>query len=345
MKILTCNVGSTSLRMSVLQSDGSGEFAVLGEFHDRYDRLDAASEQMRAFEPFDRIAHRVVHAGALSLEPARAFDGAVEAAVEAARPLAPDHNGAALHVLRRCRALYPGVCQVAVFDSHFFAGLPEHVVRYAFPAQLARRYGIRRYGFHGLSHAHSAQEVAKRFPAARAHVSVHAGGGVSVAAIERGSAVDTTMGFTPLEGPVMAQRSGSIDPGIIFALLRDGMTAPQIERVLAHESGLLALSERSADYAQVAAHASRGDAACALAIDIYHRRIAQEVARMAVSLGGFDVLSFTGGVGENAAGFRAAVCGMLGFFGAPSCDPVAIAAREELMLARAAVALESASGP
>ena len=345
MKILTCNVGSTSLRMSVLQSDGSGEFAVLGEFHDRYERLDAAFAALRALAPFDRIAHRVVHAGALSTGPARPFDSGVEAAVEAARPLAPDHNAAALHVLRRCRALFPGAAQIAVFDSHFFATLPQHALRYALPAEITRSCGIRRYGFHGLSHAYSAQEVEKQLPAARAHVSVHAGGGVSLAAIRDGKAIDTTMGMTPLEGPVMAKRSGSIDPGIIFAMHRSGMTLAQIEHVLAHESGLLALSEFSADYEAVAERAADGDAACALALECYHRSIAQEAARMAVSLGGLDALSFTGGVGEHAAGFRTAVCGLLRFLGAAAARPAVVTAREDVMLARAAAAPAFASGP
>lgn len=345
VKILTCNVGSTSLRMGVLQRGANDCFEVLGEFHGRYDRLDDAFAAMSRFGPFERIAHRVVHAGLLSLGAARPFDHAVESAVEEARPLAPDHNAAALHVVRRCRDLFPDALEFAVFDSHFFATLPPAAVRYALPAPLVQKYGIRRYGFHGLSHAYSAQEVAKHAPTARAHVSVHAGGGVSLAAIENGTAVDTTMGLTPLEGPVMAKRCGSIDPGVMFALHRGGMTMRQIEHVLAHESGLFALSESSADYDEVAKRAVSGDGVCALALQIYHQRIAQEVARMAVSLGGLDVLSFTGGVGENAEGFRAAICTLLGFLGAAAHAPVVVRSREDVMLARAAAAVPPEPGP
>jgi acetate kinase len=200
---------------------------------------------------------------------------------------------------------------VACFDTAFHATLPDAAATYALPAALRERFGIRRYGFHGLSHAYASRRAAE-LTGARRIVTCHLGAGASLAAVLDGRSVDTTMGFTPLEGLVMATRSGSVDPGLILWLLERGrITQPQLAEALEHESGLLGLAG-TADMRELLA---RDDDAAKLALDIYIHRLRAAIAAMVAALGGLDALAFTGGVGENAPEIRQRAASGLAFLG------------------------------
>ena len=227
--------------------------------------------------------------------------------------LAPLHNGPALVALARARATLPGVPQVAVFDTAFHATIPPEASTYAVPERWRRAWGIRRYGFHGLA----VEWVAGALKVERLVV-CHLGGGCSVTAVRDGRSVDTTMGFSPLEGVPMATRSGSVDPGALLHVLREhGLSVEELDRALEHESGLAAL----------------GGLDEPLCFDVFTYRVAQAVAAMASALGGLDVLAFSGGVGENRPDVRSAIAERLAFAGAFRVEVVP--AREELVIARA----------
>jgi acetate kinase len=258
----------------------------------------------------DAVAHRIVHGGDVFREPVVIDDG-VLARIRELRELAPLQTDPALSALDDARAALPHVPHVAVFDTAFHATLPREAYTYAVPERL----GIRRFGFHGLSVQWAAEQV--RVPRL---VVCHLGGGCSVTAVRDGRSVDTSMGFTPLEGVPMATRSGSVDPGAIFHLLP---REPDLERVLNEESGLLALGG-SADVREVSE----------FALDVFCYRIACTVGAMAVALDGIDALVFTAGVGEHSARVRDGVTSRLGHL--QPFDVHVVAAREELVAARAA---------
>ena len=268
----------------------------------------------------DAVAHRIVHGGDVFREPV-VIGGDVLEQIEALEELAPLHNGPALRALADARAALPDVPHVAVFDTAFHATLSQVAYTYAVPA----RFGIRRFGFHGLSVQWAAEQV--RAPKL---VVCHLGGGCSVTAVRDGRSVDTTMGFTPLEGVPMATRSGSVDPGALFHVLpreRD------LEHALNEESGLLALGG-SSDVRELEA---RDDERSRLALDVFCYRVACAVGAMAVALDGLDALVFTAGVGEHSARVRDAVTSRLAHL--RPFDVHVVAAREELVAARAARAL------
>ena len=222
--------------------------------------------------------------------------------------LAPLHQPKSLAGIDAVAAARPGLPTVACFDTAFHATLSEVAYTYAIPAEWRSRWNVRRFGFHGLSHAYSSRRAAEIVgrPAAELRVVVcHLGAGASLCAVANGRSVDTTMGFTPLEGLVMATRSGSVDPGLVLWLQEHaGLSAAQVAAALEHESGLLALGG-DADMRALLPRADRGDAAAVLAIDVYVHRLVAGVAAMTAALGGLDVLVFTGGVGENASTIRA----------------------------------------
>jgi acetate kinase len=264
------------------------------------------------FVPADAVGHRVVHGGSRFLEPAPIDDDVIRG-IEELRPLAPLHNEPALLAIHEARAALPDVPHVAVFDTAFHRTLPTEASTYAIPRRWREDWGIRRYGFHGLA----VESVVERVDANRVVV-CHLGGGCSVTAVLRGESVDTTMGFTPLEGVPMATRSGSVDPGALLYLLRErGLSAEDLDRVLEHESGLAAI----------------GGLDDPDGFAVYTYAVACAAARMAVALGGIDVLAFSGGVGENRADVRAAVAERLSFFGDVRVEVVE--AREELVIAQA----------
>jgi acetate kinase len=270
--------------------------------------------------------------------------------------LAPLQNGPALAAIEEARRLRTDVPHVAVFDTAFHATIPDEASTYALPRSLRDDLGIRRYGFHGLS----VQWAAERVSAARLVV-CHLGGGCSITAVRGGRSLDTTMGFTPLEGVPMATRSGSVDPGALLHALRRGVSPDELERVLEHESGLAGLSGISSRVEELE---RSGEPGAELALAVYAYRIACAVGGLAVALEGLDALVFTAGVGENSAGVRAAVCGRLGFLGVeldqvantsarPDADIAApgslvrvvlLRAREDLVAARAARALLGLAG-
>ena len=298
MRVLAVNAGSTSLKLHLVDGDDA----------------TAVEELVEA----DAVGHRVVHGGPRFREPVLVDDD-VERAIEGLAGIAPLHNVPALAALGEARRALPGVPHVAVFDTAFHATLPDRASTYAVPERWRGEWGVRRYGFHGLSVEWVASEV--RVPRL---VVCHLGGGCSVTAVLDGRSVDTTMGFSPLEGVPMATRSGSIDPGALLHLLRErGLTADELDHALTHESGLLGLGG-STDPRELAG---------TLALDVYTYRIAGAVAAMAVALGGIDALAFTGGVGEGSEDVRGRVSGLLGFLG--GFEVVVVPAREELVIARA----------
>ena len=290
--VLVVNAGSTGLKLSVVDPrEGSRSVDGL---------VDAPAD-------VGAEGHRVVHGGERFREPLRLGGDALDA-LDALTDLAPLHNGPAVEAAREAMGRLPGVPHVAVFDTAFHATLPEHAYRYAIPEWLYREHGIRRYGFHGLSVQWAVERASAllRHPADALRLVVcHLGGGASVTAVREGRSVDTTMGFSPLEGLVMATRSGSIDPVIPFHLMsRHGLTADEVERALSHESGLAGLAG-SPDLREVERAAAAGEPAARRALDVSDHRLAAAVAGMVPALGGLDALVFTGGVGEGSARTRA----------------------------------------
>lgn len=277
----------------------------------RVDR-DAVVEALARLPEADAVGHRVVHGGSWYSGPVL-IDADVEARIGALRSLAPLHQDRALAGISAVRSVYPDLPAVACFDTAFHAGLPITAAAYALPADWVERHGLRRFGFHGLSHAHVARTVHQLHGADELRiVSCHLGAGASLAAIRDGRSVDTTMGFTPLEGLVMATRSGSVDPGLLLWLMREGgVTAIELEDGLEHRSGLLGLSG-TADMRELLAR-SDGRARTALGVYVHHLRAG--IASMAAAMNGLDVLAFTGGVGERAARVREATAAELGFLG------------------------------
>jgi acetate kinase len=257
------------------------------------------------------VGHRVVHGGEVYTASVRVTPQVKQALAELSE-LAPLHNPANLDGITAAEAALPGVPQVAVFDTAFHATIPEAARVYPLPYAWYRDWGLRRYGFHGLSHAYCtgrAAEMLHRPGAGPRLVICHLGNGCSVSAVREGKCMDTSMGFTPLEGLMMGTRSGSVDPGLLVHVLRrKGLTPEQLDDVLNHQSGLLGVSGVSSDMRQVLAAAQAGQAQARLALDIYAHRIRQTVGAMTATLGGIDALVFTAGVGENAADVRAAVC-------------------------------------
>jgi acetate kinase len=265
------------------------------------------------FEAADAVGHRVVHGGARFRDPVR-IDEEVVDAVRELSALAPLHNRPALAAIEEARRALPAVPHVAVFDTAFHATIPDRAATYAIPSRWREEWGVRRYGFHGLAVASVAERVR-----VRRLVVCHLGGGCSVTAVLDGRSVDTTMGFSPLEGVPMATRSGSVDPGALLYLLRErGLSVEDLDVSLEHESGLAAL----------------GGLDEPLGFAVYTYRIAQAAAAMAVALGGVDALAFSGGVGENRADVREAIVGLLGFLGDVRVEVAP--AREDVVVARAA---------
>ena len=265
----------------------------------------------------DLVGHRVVHGGERYRAPLVLDDEAVTA-LDDLSPLAPLHNPANLAGIRAARTLLPGARHVAVFDTAFHADLPRRAFLYPLPRALYREQGIRRYGFHGTSHDVVSERLAGELDRRRDElriVTLHLGNGASAAAVDRGRSVDTTMGFTPLEGLMMGTRSGDVDPGILLHLLRGGMPPDALDDLLNRRSGLAGLSGVSNDLRDVWAAADDGDEDAAAALDVYAYRIRKAIAEMAAAMGGVDAVAFTGGVGENDARMRAAACEGLAFLG------------------------------
>jgi acetate kinase len=344
--VLVVNAGSTSLKLHLV---------------DRNERARPVVELTKV--PADGllgVAHRVVHGGPHLRRPIL-LDEEVLAEIRSVEPLAPLHNSPALEAIAEARRLFRRVPQVAVFDTAFHATLPPESAAYAIPGRWREEWAIRRYGFHGLSVAWSAERAPQLLGRTLERLVIcHLGGGSSVTALRDGRSVDTSMGFSPLEGIPMATRSGSLDPGALLYLLRErDFDADSLERALNHESGLKALGGREGDMRALERAAADGDQNARLALAVFVHRLAGAVAAMAAASGGLEALIFTAGVGENSAWVREQVCLRLAFLGVemdarlnqaavPDVDIAAdrspvrvlvIAAREELVAARAARAV------
>lgn len=308
-RVLVVNAGSSSLKVSVL--DASDEIIAACEVQD-WDGTDtkALDRVLEVAGEIDAVGHRVVHGGP-DLRGPVVLDATTEAAIAALTPLAPLHQARALAGIRAASRVVPRSPSVACFDTAFHATLPEASSTYALPLEW-RKLGVRRYGFHGLSHewaSRRAGQLVGRPVEELRLVTAHLGAGASLCAVAGGRSVDTTMGFTPLDGLVMATRSGSVDPGALLWLQRSaGLSAAEIEAGLEHDSGLRGLSGISGDMRDIETAIGRGDAEAKLAYDVYVHRLRGCVGAMVAALGGLDALVFTGGVGEHSAAVRADVC-------------------------------------
>jgi acetate kinase len=351
LRVLVVNAGSSSLKLSLLD----GDEAVWSENLPAED-LDRLRTTIRRGGRIDAVGHRIVHGGSEFVAPVR-IDQHVVQRLEALTDLAPLHQPKSLAALGAVSAIVPEMPAVACFDTAFHARMPPAASTYALPAELRARWDLRRYGFHGLSHAYAsarAAELAGRAVEELRIVTCHLGAGASLAAVAGGISVDTTMGFTPLEGLVMATRSGSVDPGLVLWLEEHaGMAASELAETLEHRSGLLGLAG-DADMRAVLDAANAGSEDAQLAIAVYLHRLRAGIAAMAAAMDGLDVLVFTGGVGEHAAPIRARAVAGLAFLGLSlnleaNADPVldaditgarsqvktfVIAAREDLQIAR-----------
>ena len=332
MRILVVNAGSSSLKLRLL---GPGDVV-----ESVWDALPAELPAV------DVVAHRFVHGGK-DFREAVVIDPTIEAALRTLIPLAPLHQPKSLDALAAVRGMLPHAVQVACFDTAFHSTLSEPAATYALPREWIAKYGLRRYGFHGLSHAWASRRAAELAPSARRIVTCQLGAGASLCAVLDGVSVDTTMGFTPLEGLVMATRSGDVDPGLLMWL---STREPELADVLEHRSGLTGLTG-TGDMRELL---GRTDDDAQLAIEVYLHRLRKGIAAMAASLGGIDALVFTGGVGENSAEIRQRAVDGLEFLGlgidpaanaAPTSDTdvsagaarartLVVAAREDLEMAR-----------
>jgi acetate kinase len=315
MHVLVVNAGSSSLKLSVLAGDDAvGDTCELERWDGEVD-----DERVRSFldrhGDVDAVGHRVVHGGT-TFRDAVVVDGDVLARMRELCDLAPLHQPRALAAIDAVTASLPDVRAVACFDTAFHTTMPAAASTYALPAAWRDRWPLRRFGIHGLSHAYAARRVAALAggPVPRL-VTCHLGAGASLCAVLDGRSVATTMGFTPLEGLVMATRSGTIDPGLVTWLAEPGrLTVAEVDDGLSHRWGLAGLAG-SGDMRDVLDARERGDDAAALAFDVYALRLRQEIAAMVAAMGGLDALAFTGGVGEHATPVRAAAADGLAFLG------------------------------
>ena len=351
---LVLNAGSSSLKARLLDS---GE-QVLWQGSIAWDATAdadgaagwALAEWLRpALDPWhERITlagHRVVHGGERFTAPTR-LTPALLVELEALIPLAPLHNGPAVALMRRLAQAWPALPQWACFDTAFHATLPEAARTYALPAAW-RALGLRRFGFHGLNHQHVAETVGREFGRTRPGggdqplrlISAHLGAGCSLCAIAGGRSIATTMGFTPLEGLVMARRSGSVDPGVLLELLRRGVSAADLDRALTSESGLLGLSGLSSDMRDLRTAAAEGHTGAGLALAVFRQSLLQGLGAMAASLGGVDVIALTGGIGEHDQALRHELAEALGWLGPHAL--IVVPADEEGQIARSCRAAAS----
>ncbi|MCI2418310.1 acetate/propionate family kinase [Saccharopolyspora sp. K220] len=319
MRVLTVNAGSSSLKLGLLDDDGAVAEQTL-------ERWEGGAEPIRGFldeHGADAIGHRVVHGG-IRIVAATVVDDEVLAYLSSLTELAPLHQPRAIAGLRAARDAAPDTPSVACVDTAFHAGLPIAAATYALPREWNRKWSLRRYGFHGLSHSYAVvrgAELAGVPPRQGRVLCCHLGAGASMAAVRDGRCVDTTMGFTPEEGLVMNTRSGSVDPGLLGWLQTTKGVAPQeLFEVLAKRSGLAGLSGTGGDLRDVLAARESGDVDAAVAYDVYRHSLVRHAGAMVAVLGGLDLLVFTGGIGEHQPLVRAAVCGALRFAGA-AVDP------------------------
>ena len=318
MRVLVVNAGSSSLKLRVLDAaDRVTSTADLPAPAGTADEAALASA-LAGLGPADAAGFRVVHGGTSFTAPVR-IDAGVLARLRALADLAPLHQPKSLAAVAAVQRALPGLPGVACFDTAFHASLPAAAATYALPREWRQRWALRRYGFHGLSHSYCSRRAAElaggEAGAASRIVTCHLGAGASLAAVRDGKSVDTTMGFTPLEGLVMATRSGTVDPGLVLWLAEHaGTPVAELAATLEHRSGLAGLAG-TGDMRAVVTAAAAGEPDARLALEVYLHRLRAGIAAMTAALGGLDVLAFTGGVGENSPKVRAGAAGGLGFLG------------------------------
>ena len=329
VKALALNAGSSSLKAALFEVEADAKLSAPADVAwqgqvdwDPRSGGAAARDLLRGL-PLDSpadvgvVGHRIVHGGERFRAPAALTDE-VKVAVRSMAATAPLHNAAGLEGVAVAEKLFGGAAQVAVFDTAFHSGLTSAAHTYAGPHEWLAR-GLRRYGFHGINHeyaAHRAAHLLDRPLDELRLITCHLGSGCSLAAVRGGHSVDTTMGFTPLEGIVMGTRSGSLDPGLLLHLLREeGASVDGLDRVLNHGSGLRGLSGRSGDLRDVLAAGDRGDERARLAVDVYIHRLRFHIGAMLGALGGLDAVVFTAGVGEHSAEIREAALRPFAFLG------------------------------
>lgn len=343
MRVLTVNVGSSSVKLSVI--DDGDDLVAAETLPVQAGRIDEAAvvEAVAAHRPIDAVGHRVVHGGPEFTAPVLVNDR-VRRRLDALVDLAPLHLPRSLAGLDLVCRLLPEAPAVACFDTAFHANLPRAASTYALPGEWRRRWALRRYGFHGLSHAWAATraaELAGQSVEALRVVTCHLGAGASLAAVAFGTSVDTTMGFTPLEGLVMATRSGTVDPGLVLWLEQHvGLPPAELASTLEHRSGLLGLTG-TADMRAVLEKEAAGDEEAAVAIAVYLHRLRAGICAMAGAMGGLDTVVFTGGVGERASSIRSRAAAGLGFLGVLLDEDVNVRARPDAELTAAGSSVRS----
>ncbi|WP_415408728.1 acetate/propionate family kinase [Synechococcus sp. A10-1-5-9] len=338
---LVINLGSSSLKAALVDPTGAKVWRG-GRSLQADETLYAVLNSWLApeLEPYRSaitlVGHRVVHGGERFTAPTL-ITAEVETALQELVPLARLHNPPALKGLAWAQRWAPDLPQWACFDTAFHSTLPAAASTYALPLELRER-GFRRFGFHGINHQHVAETVAAQWrkqgrdPKQLRLISAHLGAGASLAAIKGGVCIDTTMGYTPLEGLVMATRSGNVDPGLLLELLREGMGEAELADLLQHQAGLKGLSGLSGDMREIREQAATGHQGAQLALDVFRHRLIQMIGSMAASLRGVDVLALTGGIGEHDQALRAELADALNWL--PNLEIVSVPADEEGMIAR-----------
>jgi acetate kinase len=368
MRVLVVNPGSSSLKVSVLEPPeietlstseidwGADATRASGRAAGATAILDAIASDGVPASSIDAVGYRVVHGGSRFTAPTP-IDDAVVQAIEELASLAPLHNRIAAETIHLVREELPNIPHIAAFDTAFHASLPPSAYRYPVPEAWFRDWGMRRFGFHGLSVTWSVERAAQLLERPLDELCLlvaHLGSGCSVTAVEAGRSVDTSMGMTPLEGLMMGTRAGSIDPGVIIAALdQDRLKPDQLADVLDHRSGLLGVSGRSYDVRELLRAETEGDADARLALELFVRRAAAGIAASSTALPGLDAIVFTGGIGANSGPIRARIVGRLAVLGVrqipvgnveldarlsgPGDQPaiIRVMAREDVVIARA----------
>jgi acetate kinase len=314
VKILVLNPGSSSLKQALYEMPGE----------------QLLSDDPAGIREVDAIAIRVVHGGTRFVQPVQ-VDNDVLDEIRALAELAPLHNPRAVELIEEFQKKFAGVPVIALFDTAFHSTLPPLAFTYAVPSEL----GVRRYGFHGISYSW----ISSRVDAAR-HIICHLGNGASVCALRDGRSVDTSMGFTPLEGLVMGTRAGDLDPGVLLYLLRKGESESELDALLNKGSGLLGVSGRSGDVRELEIAAGEGDERAEFALELFAYRVARYIGAYAAVLEGLDAVTFTAGIGEHSFLMRSRICRRLGFLGIELDEALNTASRsDERLISRGSVAV------
>ncbi len=329
-KLFVLNCGSSSIKYKLFAIDedfytlAQGVIEHIGtvvkDYHAGFELIEKQLQKegvLKGFDELDAAAHRVVHGGEKLVEPVLIDDKVIEI-IRQLIPLAPLHNGANLEGILALRKKVPTLTQVAVFDTAFHQSMPALSYRYALPKIFYEKYGIRRFGFHGISHQYlltQSAKILKKLPLECNLITIHLGNGSSITAIEKGKSIDTSMGFTPLEGLVMGTRSGDIDPGILFYLDQNkSSSCMQMQEILNHESGLKGLCGFS-DMRDILEQKEMGNEEALFTFELFCRRIKKYIGAYMALLGRVDAIVFSGGIGANSHEVRASVCEGLASFG------------------------------